>query len=374
VVVNRAGCCLRGFPATQPHSGLHGQSGARSSFVASKVVALALGLALAACRAPLPMAERRASAPAASLRAPAGPGGTSEQLTLTAALPIRAPEHFQPSALALDRGRLLTVSDHEDGAIYWLELGETAAQARPYVTFSVPEEAAGEVAPAGSRVSGPLDFEALVRIGEGRFWILSEGRYRVLEVVAAGDLPGPGRARWLTASFELVGRAAGLFQVPGGDVEGLARSANGGLLIAAERQPRGLLELPPSLVLGAARVWALPDAAYQLPRQRPPDFADLAVVEGAVFALVRNAHLVVRLTRAPDGWREGRSWSYAAVENDPRWVYADAKFGLGEGLAISEQEVFVVLDNNELPRAAAPADRRAQLFRFPRPPALLAPD
>jgi hypothetical protein len=158
--------------------------------------------------------------------------------------------------------------------------------------------------------------------------------------------------------------------VPGGDVEGIARLPNGGLLIAAEREPRGLIELPADFTLGAARVWVMPGGAYPLPRQRPADFTDLAVVGGQVLALVRNAHLVVQLTRTSGGWQEGPAWSYAAAENDPRWRYADAKFGLGEGLAVNEAEVFVVLDNNEQPRAAAPADRRALLFRFRRPPDL----
>ena len=104
-----------------------------------------------------------------------------------------------------------------------------------------------------------------------------------------------------------------------------------------------------------------------MPRERPADFSDLSAADGRVYALVRNAHLVVRLNRSAEGWREERAWSYAATENDPRFVYADTSFGLGEGLAIGPHEVFVVLDNNGQARRAAPADRRALLFRFARP-------
>jgi hypothetical protein len=168
------GCCRR-VTGIAPHSGLHGQSGARSSFVASKSSTLALNLVLAACRAPLPASGANSGASTAPLQAALAPGQEPEQLALTSALPIDAGEHFQPSGLALEDGRLLTVSDHEDGAIYQLVLGETAAEARPYVTFSVPEDAAGVATPGPGRSSGRLDFEGLVALGGGRFWILSEG-------------------------------------------------------------------------------------------------------------------------------------------------------------------------------------------------------
>ena len=55
---------------------------------------------------------------------------------------------------------------------------------------------------------------------------------------------------------------------------------------------------------------------------------------------------------------------YRDVEEGPEYVYQETRFGKGEGLAISEQGIFVVLDNNGVARAADPADRRGLLMRL----------
>jgi hypothetical protein len=103
-------------------------------------------------------------------------------------------------------------------------------------------------------------------------------------------------------------------------------------------------------------------------------------VGDAVYALVRNSHLIVRLERrgasspvatlpepTATGWVEGGAFSYAQAENDPRYGYESHKYGLAEGLAITAREVFVVLDNNGLARASSSTDHRALLFVFERP-------
>jgi hypothetical protein len=286
-------------------------------------------------------------------------------LKLVAALPIEAAAGFQPSGLTLEDGHVLTVSDHDDAVIHELALGPVVARARSYASFLVPSEVAGGAASSSS--SPRLDLEGIARVAPGKFWLLSEGRCRVLEVTSVDGTAASGQARWLTDSLESVGLAAGLFQTAGAGLEGLAPLPNGGVLLAGEREPRGLIELVPGFALGSARAWRMPTSQHAIPTARAADFADLTLVDGDVFALVRNAHLVVRLERTTTGWREGPAWSYAAVENDPRFRYADRKFGLAEGLAVSARELFIVLDNNEQPRASDPRDRRPLLLRFERP-------
>ncbi len=57
----------------------------------------------------------------------------------------------------------------------------------------------------------------------------------------------------------------------------------------------------------------------------------------------------------------------AAAENDARFAYVDRVYGLGEGLAITEDQIVVVLDNNQQARVAGAADRRPILLVFERP-------
>lgn len=275
--------------------------------------------------------------------------GAPHELSLERALPIDVDEAFEPSGLLLLEGRLLTVSDKNDETVFELVLHDDVAEARPFLHFEPP--------PGEPR---PFDFEGLSLDLDGSLLLASEARYRVLSLTRAGQ------ASWLTPSLLPLGARVGLFQERNAALEGIARLADGRLLLAAEREPRGLLELGPSLATDA-KAWAMPESAYPPPGGRNPDFADLATSGTDVYALERNAHLVVRLQRSEAGWLEREAWSYGRTENDPRFVCADTSFGLAEGLALDDERVYVVLDNNRDARKADAADHRPLLFIFKRP-------
>jgi hypothetical protein len=305
-----------------------------------------------------------ATAPTPEIAAAASPPGIPE-LVLTAALPLAVEGDFEPSALLLHEGRLLTVSDKHDDTIYAIERGAAAATLRPFVRFEPPMEEPPE-----------LDLEGLSAAPDGGWWLASESQLRVLHVQAAdagNGLDGPlrGRARWLTPSLRAVGAAKGCFHVPNAGFEGIALSSPERLLLAVEREPRALLELGVGGAASAPDVQLMPATTYPAEPGRQEDFADLTRFGGLLYALVRNAHLVVRLERDPDGgWREGRAFSFRNAENDPRYRYGNRKYGMAEGLAMTEREVFVVLDNNGQAREADEGDRRPILFVFERPPSL----
>jgi hypothetical protein len=284
----------------------------------------------------------------------------SPELELLAALPIEAPENFQPSGLWVEQGRLLVVSDKHDAAIYELGIEAERAVAHPFAQFSPPPDAVP-----------PLDLEGVAGDGQGGLLVASESAFRVAQLdlsgVAGSGEPSPA-ARWATASLRSAGEAVGCFAVPNAGFEGLARLDDGHLLLAVERQPRALLEV--SLGVGTARIHAqvMADSIFDIRPGRLPDFADLAVDRGNVYALMRNGHLVVQLERRAGAWVEGHAVSYAAAENDGRFIYADDKFGLAEGLALTADRIFVALDNNGQARESAPGDSRPLLFVFRRPP------
>ncbi len=282
------------------------------------------------------------------------------KLALVTALPLEIEGNFQPSGLLWHDGRLLTVSDKHDSAVYEIALGSTSATLQPFLTFTPPADD-----PA------PLDYEGLTVDTDGSFLVVSESRFRILHVAPEGT-PGPAashaaRASWCSPSLEGSGQAVGCFQLPNANFEGITRLPTGGLLLAAERQPRGLIELDVDRAVGSARAWAMPESAYPMPVGRSPDFADLSILDGQVYTLLRNAHLLVQLRRTARGWEEGEAWSFAAAENDARFAYADRTFGMAEGLAFSEDKVFIILDNNGVARAISPEDRRPLLFVFERP-------
>ena len=286
--------------------------------------------------------------PIEPVRCTAGPA--PRELSLERAWPIDAPVlDFEPSGLALLNGRLLTVSDKHDDWVFELVQAETGANARPFRRVERPP---------GDR--GSLDLEGIAVAPDGSVLLASEQRLAVLAV------PPSGRARWVTPSLDAPGRQAGLFHVGGAGIEGIALLGEGTLLLAAEREPRGLIEVAP----GSAnqdfhpRIEVMPPARCAAPRRRPDDLTDLAVWKGQVFGLQRNAHLVVHLERTGTSWVEREAWSYARTENDPRLAYRHRKFGMGEGLAIDQGHVYVVLDNNDNGRESSRDDRRPLLFVF----------
>lgn len=273
------------------------------------------------------------------------------ELVLEHALPLEIADDFEPSALLLLDGHLLTVSDKHDDAIFELIPGTETATVRPFLRFEPP-----------ASEPRPYDFEGLSEASDGSLLVVSEARYRILRVTREAV------ATWLTPSLQAIGLEVGLLRKRNAAFEGITRLDDGRILLAAEREPRGLIELPKSRSTRDALAWALPDSIYSTPDGRSPDFADLTSFGGNVYALERNSHLVVRLERTAEQWLEREAWSYAQTENDPRFAYESRSFGLAEGLALDETHVFLVLDNNRERRVASANDRRPQLFIFKRPP------
>lgn len=271
---------------------------------------------------------------------------SSAELELERALPIEGASGLEPSGLLMHQGKLLMVSDKHDGVVFELTLGADVAKASPFVTFAPPDAE-----------SGALDFEGLAHGAHGSFLLASEARYRVLQVAA------DGQSQWLTPSVREPGARAGLFRKPNAGLEGVTLREDS-LLLAAEREPRGLLEAKSPFARWEAV--AMPSAICPAPKPRSSDFADLSVEGARTFALVRNAHLVLELRKLDGVWREGAAFSYADTENASRFAYADRRFGLAEGLALDATHFYVALDNNGDRRANEPDDRRPLLFVFKR--------
>lgn len=268
------------------------------------------------------------------------------ELELLRALPIVFDGDFQPSGLALSNGKLLTVSDKDDATVYELVLSDKVASARPFVRFSAPPEYAP-----------PLDLEGLAVLAGGTLLAPSEAHSNLLVVDPAGS------ARFLRS---LASIGSGLLQKRNAGLEGVTTLGDGSYLLAAEREPRGLIHWDPQGRMPTS-AWPMDEPRYGRHGSRSPDFSDLSSFDGHVYALERNAHLVVRLERGAGTWRETEAWSFGSTENDPKLAYSDRTYGLAEGLAIDAKRIFVVLDNNRDHKASDPSDRRPTLFVFAKP-------
>ena len=283
------------------------------------------------------------------------------EIAPTRVLPVDGPTHFQPSGLALDQGALFTISDKHSEAIYRLDVQADrvlAVVARP---IRLPEK------------NLFLDLEGIVADGAGGFYLVSEEYARVVFV------PRDGPSSWVTDDLRPIGRPLGLLVKYNATFEGIALLGPRHFLLAAERDARGVIEAdfavtPPKIVATRIDESSLPYSG-----KRHPDFADLSVWHGRVFALLRNACGVCELVRDPvagGAWREGEvAVRFPSIETDPRTQYRDMTYGLAEGLALDDTHLYLVLDNNDDTLAADPKDNRSRLLIFANPfaPPVAAP-
>jgi hypothetical protein len=277
-------------------------------------------------------------------------GAAVPEIVPTRVLPVDGLVNFQPSGLALVDGVLYTVSDKHSDAVYRLDLEADRAVASAARPIQVPER--------------HLDLEGLASDEAGGFFLVSEECTRVLHV------PRDGPSVWVTPDLRPAGQPLGLLVRYNATLEGIALLGPRHLLLAAERDARGLLEVDLAATEPRVTATRLDRTRFPLPSGRGPDFADLAVWHGRVFALLRNACVVCELERDPTngGWREGAAAAaFTAIESDPRTRYRHMEFGLAEGLALDAERLFLVLDNNNDALVADPQDHRSRVLIFANP-------
>ncbi len=274
------------------------------------------------------------------------------KLELVRVFPVESSRPVEPSGLCLFRGVLYSVSDKSDGTVYRISFGNGAARMEPHIRFDPP---------AGA---GTMDFEGITVDEEGNFYLASEAHARILRVTPEGE------AQWYFESVLAAGREAGMFKVPNASVEGITILDNGNFLLAAERQPRGLIEVDGRTGdVVRAQMMNQTQFSDRLSILRRPDWTGLYNYGGDVFALFRNANMVVRLERDADGgFRETEdAWGFRHVEESGEFRFDDLRYGKAEGLAIDERYYYIILDNNRRPRAVDRSDRRPLLFVFRNP-------
>ncbi|HWP47255.1 MAG TPA: SdiA-regulated domain-containing protein [Candidatus Limnocylindrales bacterium] len=273
-------------------------------------------------------------------------------LKLEKALPVEGPENIQPSGLAICHNMLVTVSDKHDNTIFEVKLRDDKAVLVPYLQFKLSEPV----------TESKLDFEGITCDEMGNFYLISETAFRILRVSAKGE-----EVSWITPSLRSYGKEKGLFQVPNAYLEGIALRGPHKFVLAAERQPRGIMEVDIGKVPFEVRVFKNDTTQLTLPKGLNPDFSDLFVEDQGLYALERSAYAICKLVDTGQKFEERDCWSYKAIETREELQYLDMTFGKAEGLTMDKDHVFIILDNNNEARACDPNDRRPLLLIMERP-------
>lgn len=273
-------------------------------------------------------------------------------LKLIKALPVEGPENNQPSGLTIFNNTLFTVSDKHDDTIFQIQLMDDKAILLPHIKFKLSEPIPEE----------NLDFEGITCDDEGNFYLASETAFRILRVSANGE-----EVSWVTPSLKSIGEEKGLFQARGGYIEGITWVDKNQFVLAAERQPRGILEVDISRTPPEVRAFKYDKTKAKLPEGRDIDFVGLFSENKVLYTLHRSACVVCKLIHNGEEFEEKDLWSFKAIVDSEELRYSDTRFGKAEGLCMDANRVYVILDNNGDARDSDPNDRRPLLLIMERP-------
>jgi len=263
------------------------------------------------------------------------------------------------SGLSFCDGELLTVSDKNSEEIFKITLEGRRAKLEPYlklIGLTVPKKDKARnfwhFILDLSRPPGAMDFEGIT-CSDNFIYLVSERYNRIAEMDRQGDI------RWLDTMWASEARARGYMQGFNLASEGLVKVGDD-FWVAMESEPRGLVRLSPN---GDVQIFTLPPVAGLNFRGEVEDLGALGYYDGALFTLEGNAHAVCR--RAMPGLTAEWCLDYRMLEKSSELQYEENRKGAkGDGLAVGKEGIFIVFDNSDVNRSAAPKDRRALLLHL----------
>ncbi len=96
-------------------------------------------------------------------------------------------------------------------------------------------------------------------------------------------------------------------------------------------------------------------------------YSDLSWHNDRLYVLCRESRTVLKVN--PKTQSVEAEFHFSSFEDNPEWRYRTniPLVGIMEGLAVDQNHIWLVTDNNDQPRSRYPEDRRPTLFRCPNP-------
>ncbi len=259
---------------------------------------------------------------------------------------------FDASALLTTPEGLLTLSDKALG-IYRIALDETRSDAD--LTLLPGVLTAAQLRSAAPIPVERYDIEGLARDSAGRLYVCEESHRWIFRFD-----PKTGLTERLNIDWAPVQE---YFQPndPNASFEGIALSERI-LYVANERSSGRIIAVDLESLRIVDHFVARPSNG----RTGDVHYSDLCWSSGSLFALLRHHRVVLKID--PAQHRVLAEYDFQRIENDPSLAYQKVlPTGNMEGLAVDERNIWLVTDNNGLPRKRFPADIRPTLVRCRRP-------
>ncbi len=269
---------------------------------------------------------------------------------LTAQLNLPGGQRFDASGLLLTpSGDLLTVNDLGP-TLYRIEMRPDGASADVVPLPNCFTET--QLAPFAPEKFGRYDCEGIAQDPEGRLYICEEANRWILRCD-----PKAGRVERLAIDWTSVQNYFSTDR--NASFEGIA-IGKGKLYVANERSA------PVIIVVDLARLKVIDH--FEVYPQRfslfGTHYSDLSWYDGKLFVLCRQHRVVLEVD--PKTHAVLAEFDYRAME-DQLAYRKQLPVGIMEGLAVERDFFWLVTDNNGLPRANAPDDRRPTLLKCRRP-------
>jgi hypothetical protein len=263
-------------------------------------------------------------------------------------------QRFDASGLFLEKsGALLTESDQQIG-VYRIGFKGDAASVN---LEKIPDcFTPGQLAGFASEKVGRYDCEGITEDALGRIYLCEEGNRWILRWDPQTKKVEKLNIDWSPVEkyFSSDRNAAW---------EGIAIH-DSTMWVANERKKGRLIavDLNTLRVVDSFAVRASHSLWYE------PHYSDLCWFEGALYVLMREDHVILKLDAASH--RVLAEYNFEAIENDPENAYHKViplVVGVMEGLAVDKNYFWLCTDNNGLARKKYPDDTRPSLFRCVRP-------
>ncbi|QFT54228.1 hypothetical protein [Microbulbifer sp. THAF38] len=263
------------------------------------------------------------------------------------------------SGLTFCDGKLFTISDKKSEEIYEIVVEGRRAELESYLTLY------GLGAPKKdrptnfwhflldlTRPAAAMDFEAISCV-DNKFYLLSERYNRIAEINMQGE------GHWLENMWSSTAKAQGYLK--GYNLSGVGLQKIGDdFWIGLESDPRGLVKIGPKK---SVQIFKLPPVTGLNFRGQSENLAALYYYDGALFTLEPNAYAVCR--RELPSLKAQWCLDYWEQENSSELRYEVSRTGgKGDGLAVNEQGIFIVFDNDNISRIHDPQDRRGLLLQL----------
>lgn len=268
--------------------------------------------------------------------------------------PAGGATRFDTSALVFrGDGALLTVNDR--GAEVYRIAPRANNEPEADLVFCPEYFTQARLAKYASEKKGRYDAEGLAMDESGRLYLCEESNRWVLRCD-----PKDGSVERLPIDWAPVDKYFSKTD-SNASFEGVAAGA-GRIYVANERQVGRII------VVDAGTCKVVDHFSAKPIGVTAPDihYTDLCWFRGALYALLRESRVVLKID--PATHRTLAQYDYSGIEGDPAHAYKSIyPTGNMEGLAVDDESIWLVTDNNGQGRVREPKDIRPTLFRCPRP-------